>query len=209
MFDSGKYWEQRYKEGGDSGSGSYGRLAEFKARILNDLVEELEIKSIIEWGCGDGNNCSMYKVEKYIGMDVSETAIALCRDRFQNQTSAQKRFYCLNEIDFNKDVELTRGYDLAISFDVIYHLIEDDVYRKYMNNLFGSSDRYVLIYSYDGEIPTTAEHVKYRKFSDFVSENYSMFRLIRTIQNDYSRVGVKDADPDNTSWCDFYLFAKE
>ena len=33
---SEKYWEKRYIAGGNSGAGSYGKLAEFKAEVLND-----------------------------------------------------------------------------------------------------------------------------------------------------------------------------
>jgi hypothetical protein len=32
---SASFWENRYREGGSSGPGSYGRLSEFKAEILN------------------------------------------------------------------------------------------------------------------------------------------------------------------------------
>lgn len=35
---SAAYWETRYRGGEMSGSGSYGRLAEFKAEILNEFV---------------------------------------------------------------------------------------------------------------------------------------------------------------------------
>ena len=34
---SNEYWEQRYKTGGNSGAGSYNRLAEHKADIINLL----------------------------------------------------------------------------------------------------------------------------------------------------------------------------
>ncbi len=37
-FDSSAYWEERYIQGRNSGNGSYGRLAEFKAKIINDFV---------------------------------------------------------------------------------------------------------------------------------------------------------------------------
>jgi hypothetical protein len=30
-------------------------LAEFKARAVNDFVRENSVKSIVEYGCGDGN----------------------------------------------------------------------------------------------------------------------------------------------------------
>lgn len=45
-FDSRQYWEERYRNGGTSGEGSYNRLAEFKAKVLNDFVQCNNIKSI-------------------------------------------------------------------------------------------------------------------------------------------------------------------
>ena len=37
---SNTYWKERYKTGGNSGSGSYNHLSEFKAKILNDFIEK-------------------------------------------------------------------------------------------------------------------------------------------------------------------------
>src|SRR5438270_10704846 len=54
-FDnSSSYWNRRYVAGGTSGAGSYGRLARFKADVLNAFVAESGIASVIEFGCGDG-----------------------------------------------------------------------------------------------------------------------------------------------------------
>ena len=39
-FSVSNYWDQRYKKGGNSGAGSYGRLAEFKAEIINKFIKE-------------------------------------------------------------------------------------------------------------------------------------------------------------------------
>ena len=56
---SAQYWETRYRTGGDSGAGSYGRLAKFKAESINGFVRENGIHSVIEWGCGDGSQLSL------------------------------------------------------------------------------------------------------------------------------------------------------
>ncbi|GAJ08100.1 unnamed protein product, partial [marine sediment metagenome] len=52
---SREYWESRYAGGGTSGAGSYGKPAEFKAQVLNSFVKDNGISSVIEFGCGDGN----------------------------------------------------------------------------------------------------------------------------------------------------------
>ena len=46
---SGDYWHQRYKSGGNSGPGSYHKLADFKAEVLNSFVKDKHITSIIEY----------------------------------------------------------------------------------------------------------------------------------------------------------------
>ena len=52
---STKYWQERYATGGDSGVGSYEKFAEFKAEIVNAFVSTYGVTSVIEFGCGDGN----------------------------------------------------------------------------------------------------------------------------------------------------------
>ena len=87
---SAQYWEKRYTYGGSSGQGAYGRLAKFKAEILNNFVSELRVGSVIEFGCGDGNQLELAKYPDYVGLDVSEKAVALCKVKFTNDIS--KRF---------------------------------------------------------------------------------------------------------------------
>ena len=42
------------------------------------------IELVIEWGTGDGNQLSLAKYKKYIGFDVSNTAVNLCKKEFKN-----------------------------------------------------------------------------------------------------------------------------
>jgi hypothetical protein len=63
--NSAQYWEDRYVNGMTSGSGSYGRLAEFKAEFLNEFVADHKISSIVEFGCGDGAQLALAAYPKY------------------------------------------------------------------------------------------------------------------------------------------------
>src|ERR1035438_9808248 len=72
---SGAYWELRYRTGGNSGPGSYGRLAHFKADTLNGFVDQHKIASVIEWGSGDGSQLQLANYPAYTGVDVSKTAV--------------------------------------------------------------------------------------------------------------------------------------
>ena len=112
------------------GAGSYNRLAEFKAEIINKFVRDNNVSKIIEWGCGDGNQLKLAEYPEYIGYDVSKKAVKICREKFSDDLTKQF-IWCGGDRFENK----VRG-DLSLSLDVIYHLIEDDVYEQYMEWLF-------------------------------------------------------------------------
>ena len=84
---SKKYWDDRYQSGGNSGAGSYNRFAEFKAEVINKFVLEQSIQSVIEFGCGDGNQLKYFKFNNYLGFDVSSTAVANCKKLFHGDPS--------------------------------------------------------------------------------------------------------------------------
>ena len=194
---SGNYWNNRYKAGGNSGDGSYSHLAEFKAEILNTFVAENGITSIIEYGCGDGNQLSLAKYPRYIGFDVSPQAISMCLKRFSNDAT---KTFKLMETHAGETAELT------LSLDVIYHLVEDDVFFDYMNVLFESSERFVVIYSSDTDNNPegTAPHVRHRHFSSWINENKTEWKLIKHIPNRYPFNG----DTKSGSFAEFYIFSK-
>lgn len=37
----------------------------------------------MEWECGDGNQLAMIKYPEYIGTDIFNTALDICRNKFQ------------------------------------------------------------------------------------------------------------------------------
>ncbi|MFV5703590.1 glycosyltransferase [Flavobacterium sp. XS2P12] len=196
---SNNYWEARYKENRNSGSGSYGRLADFKAEILNDFVIKNGIQSVIEYGCGDGNQLGLANYPNYIGLDVSETAILLCQKIFSGDNT--KEFFLIDEFK-NENIKA----ELALSLDVIFHLIEDKVFENYMNDLFNHAIKYVIIYAsnYNDHF---APHVKCRKFTDWIDKNVSEnWKLKEVINNKFPFEKTK---PDTTSMSDFYIFEKK
>ncbi len=193
---SGEYWENRYRLGGDSGAGSYNILAEFKAEVINEFVKKKNIETVIEFGSGDGNQLTYFNFKSYIGFDVSQTVVNRCRKVYKSDPT--KRFELLEAYDQEKA-------DLALSLDVIYHLIEDAAYFDYMEKLFSSSKKYVLIYSSNEDEHknnNVADHVKHRKFTNWVEKNAPSFKLIEHIPNKYPFNGNNDI----SSYADFFIF---
>ena len=195
---SPEYWDLRYKANGNSGSGSYGRLAQFKAEVINAFVADNHVQTVIEFGCGDGNQLHLSKYKSYVGVDVSNTAIQICRNQFSKDPT--KTF-------FHSDQYSGEKAELALSLDVIYHLVEDEIFEKYMASLFGAAERHVIIYATDSDDDVyNAAHVRHRRFTGWIEKNASDFKLIRHIPNRYP---YSEADPDNTSFADFFIYGRK
>jgi hypothetical protein len=191
------YWEKRYASGGDSGAGSYGKFAAFKAEVINGFVREHNIASVIEYGCGDGNQLKLFTFPRYTGFDISPTAVAQCRDMFAGDTT--KNFKLASEYD-GETAELT------LSLDVIYHLVEDDIFNDYMMRLFGSASRFVIIYSDNGDNIPKVEmpHVRHRQFTQWVENQMIGWNLLKKIPNKYPYKG----NHTKGSFADFYIYER-
>lgn len=195
---SKEYWEKRYARGGTSGAGSYDRLARFKAEFLNTLVRERQIKTVIEFGCGDGAQLSLAEYPQYLGFDVAATAVEHCRRRFLGDDS--KRFERISAFD-----PAQHRAELVLSLDVIFHLVEDEVFERYMSQVFSAAERWVVVYSSDKDQATSVPHVRHRQFSRWIAQNRPDWRLAASVQNPYP---YNPADPEGTSFADFYVFER-
>lgn len=191
------YWEKRYASGGKSGAGSYGKFAEFKADVINKFVKENGILSIIEYGCGDGNQLRLFNFSSYVGFDISPTAIQICKELFKNDPTKQFK----NITEYNGE-----SAEMTMSLDVIYHLVDDPVYEDYMQRLFSSAQNYVVIYSDDGKksINFHASHVRHRRFEDWIERNSRDWTLMERISNPYPY----EKDPQNGTFADFFIYKK-
>jgi SAM-dependent methyltransferase len=189
-----KYWEQRYKEGGNSGAGSYGRLSKFKSDIINNIIKKYNIKTILDLGCGDGNQLSYFKINNYVGYDISKTIILKNQIKFKYDNTKQ--------FIYNLSILNNKKFDLVLSLDVIYHLLEEELYQEYLNNLIKYSNKYILIYS-SNKIHFNNKHIKERKFTNDLKKKKEI-EFIQFIPNKYP---FKN-DPINESISNFYLYKK-
>ncbi len=198
-FDnSSQYWIERYKRGGNSGAGSYNHLAEFKAEVLNAFVKKNEIESVIELGSGDGNQLIYFDFPKYVGFDISPDAIELCKQKFKADKT--KSFYLISKIESFKA-------KMSLSLDVLFHLVEDKIFETYMHQLFDASEMYVVIYSSNFDDSENYEnHVRHRKFTDWVEKNVQSFELIEHIPNKYP---PESGDNKTSTPADFFIYKKK
>jgi hypothetical protein len=192
--NSASYWDERYRRRGNSGAGSYGKLAAFKAEVVNEVAAG---RPVIEWGSGDGSQLAWFDVPSYIGVDVSPAAVEAWRLRY---SSDQKRQFLTLEEAHN----LRPRAPISLSLDVVYHLVEDAAFEGHMHDLFVSATDTVLIYSSNFEDNgQSAPHVRHRLFTDWVKRNAVQWALREHIPNRYPWDPQR---PDTTSFSEFYIF---
>lgn len=195
---SKEYWEERYQTGGNSGAGSYNRLAEFKAEFINGFVAQQGVDSVLEFGCGDGAQLKLARYPRYMGVDVAPSAVERCTSVFQEDKS--KSFFLSGTLP--ADVRA----DMTMSLDVIYHLIEDQVFDAYMRELFQRARRCVIVYSSNEDATWGAKHVRHRKFTEWVERNEPSWQLMSKTPNRYP---YDPANSRETSFADFYVFSRK
>ena len=193
---SASYWEQRYASGANSGVGSYSKFADFKAETINSFVAARRVTSVIELGCGDGNQLTLAAYPEYLGLDVSDTVVSRCREKFA--ADATKTFMTMSEYRGTKA-------DLSLSLDVIYHLVEDEVFESYVKTLFRAADRYVIVYSSNEDYYDPGlTHIRHRAFAEWVEQNLPEWKLIKHVPNRFPYKG----NYKKGSWSDFFFYEK-
>lgn len=205
-FDSIGYWESRYAKGGNSGAGSYRDMCRFKTRTLNRLIKRNKIRSVIDFGCGDGNQIKSLKVDSYLGLEVSYTAIQKCK-----RVCPDKQFMYYSPYNFKID----KGqYDMSVSVDVIYHIIEPELFQAHLTHLFISASKMVVIYApnitgreFKEEFNISPDrHITFRKFTEVIKKRFPSWKLTQVIPNRYP---VRDSDLTSGSLSEFFVYLSE
>jgi SAM-dependent methyltransferase len=189
-FSSRQYWEERYAAGGTSGEGSVGENARFKADFLNQFAKDHQVRDVLDLGCGDGSQLLLADYPFYIGMDVSASAVAKCRILFAEDPC--KKFYGL------PGPKLVA--DLVLSLDVIYHLVEDDVYEQHLHDVFEAGLKWVVLYTTDSDFvdnTLTADHVRHRPFFQDVQRLCGEWTFVDFVEN-----------PLDLGGADFYVYER-
>jgi hypothetical protein len=87
-----------------------------------------------------------------------------------------KSFFLYDSSCFVDHADLFKA-ELALSLDVVYHLVENSIFETYMMHLFDAANHYVVVYATNGSIRDDAPHVRHRCFSSWVDKNRSEWRL--------------------------------
>jgi SAM-dependent methyltransferase len=205
FIGSAAYWEQRYAKGGNSGAGSRGTHAQFKAEVLNRFVTEQGIGSVIEFGCGDGEQLALAAYPRYLGFDVSPTTLSNTMAKFE--ADASKSFALYDPERFSDRAGFITA-DLVLSLDVIFHLTEEEVYERHLQHVFGAARRHVVLYTSDADDPGMdaefAPHIRHHHVLRDVEKHYPEWRLAERIENPHPW----SAEDEDGSISDFFIYER-
>lgn len=132
------FWNSQYKKGLGSGAGSRGNLLEYKTNYLNKIFKDYNIKSVFDFGCGDGWQVEHLKLENYYGIDISEQAIKLCRQKIPSHWELKVNNF--------RDVEIPK-VDCCMCIDTLYHIMDDETREKTIENIFNSGASIIILYT--------------------------------------------------------------
>lgn len=159
------YWEARYASGGGSGAGSAGEISERKAAYVNELIRREQIASVVDWGCGDGRQLDLLHLPPaYLGVDISPTAVARCLRRHPDRAVL---------VWPGGQPQVAVHAELALSLDVVFHLVDDADFASYWDRLFSSADRLVCMHGTDFD-GNGARHVRHRRTSHLAPDGWDL-----------------------------------
>lgn len=162
------YWEQRYRLGGFSGAGSRGAEAREKVALVNEVVGVNRVQTLLDLGCGDGHVAGRLKVAGYTGYDPSSAAVEIAREERPS-----------GDFITRLPPEGAR-FDLVLSMDVIFHLVNEADYQAYLKALFSYGDL-VLVYGTD-KVLVGRSHVRHREWTKDIPPGWSRRELPTTFK---------------------------
>lgn len=183
------YWENTYKTGGNSGQGSYGVLAEFKAEVINWLMKKNNVQRVIEFGCGDGHQLQFMEYPEYLGLDVSPSSVRLCAEKFALDSTKSFMHYLPGAF-------VNRGFiqaDLVVCLDVLYHITDEEDFRATLSDIFASATNLVVLYTRitDGTEKQVVNTIKDRDIMGYLA-GYPDFHVEEIIPQRHKELSSAD-----------------
>lgn len=153
------YWDGRFGSGDWEKKGGYSQTSMFaESQIPYLKISNNFDGTICDFGCGAGDAFPFYKSHfpnaKLIGVDFSESAIKLCRERYGHMAD----FIC-------GDQQSVPSCDVVIASNVLEHL---DMHYEIARVLSEKSNQLYIFVPYDEKIELNSEHV-----NSYNSESFS------------------------------------
>ena len=140
-FDNRAFWDQRYTEAPELGSGigSRGELAAYKRALLESVFADVKPTTIMDIGCGDMAVSSVLPESGYTGIDLSPIVTAANAAAFP-----QRNFLCGDFVS----MEVGQS-DLVLCLDLLIHIPEKANYLKCVEKCVNATAMTGVIAAYE------------------------------------------------------------
>jgi len=145
-FDNRRFWNRRYVEdpAKGSGPGSRGENLRLKVDLIRSIVENDQIRTVLDIGCGDIAVVRSLPIGSYFGIDISDVVVE--RNR---QIKPEWRFVC---------ADLTGPFvpppaELVLCLDVLIHQRSSRAYLAILSKTLAAAGKVALISGYSGQNP--------------------------------------------------------
>ena len=137
VFLSKRYWNRRYKSGGNSGLGSVGEKRLWKWSIIDKYVNISDCK-VLDIGCGDLSFWDDKRAKEYLGFDFSSVVIDKNRQKFPELEFKQ--------VDISK--QMTNTAEVVFCFELLFHVMKEKEYKLILKNLSKATERLLFLTSW-------------------------------------------------------------
>jgi len=123
---------------------------------------DLKDKKVLDLGCFSGNALSLYLAEHskyYLGIDLSDVAIAKLRDRLKPYPNAKAE-----AIDFLSDEFTERNFDLVYAYGVLHHFPSTDILINRLNEIMSDNGSIISYDPLETSWPVKLVRILYRPF---------------------------------------------
>ncbi len=135
------FWDLRYSQCPELGSGvgSRGEILDYKKRLIKYLTYSFIEKKIIDVGCGDLELTKDFNFKNYLGLDISEESLKICRSKRPDWI-----FKNLSITDSS-----VGKADLIMCFDVLIHQSSLAVFKGIISSIVSKTQNRVIIGAYN------------------------------------------------------------
>ena len=114
------------------------------AGLVKNIVTDIGVSSVIDFGCGEGSLCQIFSAHAYQGIDIDDAALALAQEKF-------------SEYSFNKSIDDVYSSQMCIAARTFHEITDKklhDILKKMRcqwllvaEPLSGTSDSNVLSFN--------------------------------------------------------------
>lgn len=138
-------------------------------------------RSVIEVWCWDGNNLSLYRIQDYVGLDISESVINKCKEIFAWDDDKFFFVYSWKEI---------YRADVVLCLDVLLHVFPKKKWEDMIKHCIDMAEKYVIFYTFP-KGNAWAKHINDYNFEEYIlSLWYKVDRIDKEPPHSQSRFYV-------------------